>query len=147
VDGCTAGLYLDSEAIPFFVLPKGGFGDVRVGDVMMARINDKGIQRVVYGLVGDAGPGGRLGEGSIALVSELSGKSGPFVNLRQIWDLNIEGPQITVLVLGGTHNLLNGNYSRANIDTIARNEVARWSNGNVYGRLDACTAAATVNPK
>ena len=113
---------------------------------MVARVNDHGIQRIVYGLVGDSGPGGRLGEGSIALAALLSGKTGPFINIRQIWDLDVSGRAISILILGGTRNLLNGNYSRGNIDTVARNEVARWANGNVYDQLDACTAAATVNP-
>ena len=145
-DRCPSGNYLDSETVPFFVLPNRGFGDVQVGDIMVARVNDHGIQRIVYGLVGDSGPGGRLGEGSIALAALLSGKTGPFINIRQIWDLDVEGRAISILILGGTRNLLNGNYSRGNIDTVARNEVARWANGNVYDRLDACTAAATVNP-
>ena len=51
-DRCPSGSYIDFEAVPFFVLPNCGFGDVQVGDIMVARVNDHGIPRIVYGLVG-----------------------------------------------------------------------------------------------
>jgi hypothetical protein len=147
-DGCAPARYLDAEEIPFFVLPKGGFGDIGIGDVMVARLKRDGMDSTVYGIVGDAGPPHKLGEGSIALNAALLGKSGePVLNMRETWALDIEGPPVAVLVLGGTRHLLNGDYSRSNIEQIARGEFARWGGGDPFRHLDACTARARINPK
>lgn len=57
---------LDAEHVPYIVLPGGGFGTalgIRVGDI--AAVVWKG--KVAFAVVGDVGPAGKLGEGSMAL--------------------------------------------------------------------------------
>jgi hypothetical protein len=147
-DGCAPARYIDAETVPFFVLPKGGFGDIGIGDVMVARLKHGGADRLVYGIVADAGPPHQLGEGSVALNAELLGKYGQTVmNMRDVWALDIAGPTVAVLVLGGTRHLLKGDYSRTNVIAVARREFARWNgDDDSLRRLDACMAQAKVNP-
>lgn len=145
-DGCAPNRYLDAEAVPFVVLPKGGFGKVRIGDVAIVQFRD----RVVYALVGDAGPATKLGEGSIALNARLLGKYGePFLNMKATWTLDIDsGGPVSILVLGDTHDKLNGNYSPRNIEMVARRELARWNGGgDPLARFEACRAIAPVNSR
>jgi hypothetical protein len=145
-DGCAPNRYLDSEIVPFVVLPKGGFGKVRIGDVAVVRYKD----RVVYAVVGDAGPATKLGEGSIALNAQLLGKFGePFLNMKATWTLDIDsGGAVSILVLGDTASLLNGNYSPLNIESVARRELSRWSGaGDPLARFEACRTIAPVNGK
>jgi hypothetical protein len=144
-DGCSPQRYLDAETVPYFVLPKGGFGEVRVGDIVIAQINQGGTVRMVYGLVGDAG-GVRLGEASVAFNASLLGKStGLMLSLRETWAVDIDGPKVAVLVLGGTREKLNGLYNFSNISAVARSEFARWGGADAIKRLEACFAAAPVN--
>jgi hypothetical protein len=57
------------------------------------------------------------------------------------------GRVITVLILGGTKRLLNGDYSRSNVETVGRAEFARWGGRgiNTTERLNACIARARPN--
>ncbi len=149
-DGCAPARYIDAETVPFFVLPKGGFGNIGIGDVMIARLKHNGADRLVYGIVADAGPPHQLGEGSVALNAALLGKTGQTVmNMRDVWALDIDGPAVAVLVLGGTKQLLKGDYSRNNVEAVARGAFARWSGDrqDPLRRLDACMAQAKVNPR
>jgi hypothetical protein len=147
-DGCSPARFIDSETVPFAVLPRGGFGDVRIGDVMVARLIRGGEDRLVYGLIADAGPAHRLGEGSIALNGALLGKVGPVRSLKETWSLDISSGKVAMLVFGGTRDLLNGNYSRQNVEAVARREFQRWGGGrDPVQRLDACIAVAPVNAK
>ena len=145
-DGCGPKRYLDSEVVPFVVLPKGGFGKVRVGDIAIVQHKDK----VVYAIVGDAGPATKLGEGSIALNAMLLGKFGePFLNMKATWSLDIDhGGPVSILVLGDTAGMLNGHYSPHNIEAIAKRELAQWNGQGDHhlARFEACRAAAPVNP-
>jgi hypothetical protein len=146
-DGCAPGRFLDSESVPYTVLPKGNFGDVEVGDVMVARLSRAGMNRMVFGIVAEAGRPDRLGEGSIALNAALLGKEAPARSMKDTWNLDISTGQVAILVFGGTHALLNGNYSRQNVETVARQEFTRWNGGAGAQRLEACIAEAPVNPK
>ncbi len=147
-DGCAPARYIDAETIPFFVLPKGGFGDVRIGDVMVARMTKGGVERTVFGIIADAGPPGQFGEGSVALNAALLGKADvPVMNMKETWALDIEGPPVTVLVIGGTRGLLKGDYSKKNIEAVARAEFSRWGGHDPMRQFNACAAAAKVNLK
>jgi hypothetical protein len=144
-DGCAPHRYLDAENVPFVVLPKGGFGKVQIGDVAIVWHKD----RVVYAIVGDAGPATKLGEASIALNAKLLGKFGePFLNMKATWSLDIDsGGPVSLLVLGGTHRSLHGDYSPSNVEAVARQELVRWNgHGDPLRRFEACRAAAPVNP-
>jgi hypothetical protein len=144
-DGCAPHRYLDAENVPFIVLPKGGFGRVRIGDIAIVWHKDK----VVYAIVGDAGPATKLGEGSIALNAMLLGKFGdPFPNMKATWSLDIGGSgPVSLLVLGGTNRNLHGDYSARNVETVAKAELAHWNgHGDPLRRFEACRAMAPVNP-
>jgi len=143
-DGCAPHRFLDAERVPFIVLPKGGFGQVQIGDVAIVSRNDK----VVYAVVGDAGPATKLGEASVALNAMLLGKFGdPFLNMKATWSLDIDsGNPVSLLVLGGTRQNLRGDYSPANVEAVARQELARWNGrGDPLRRFEACRAVAPVN--
>jgi hypothetical protein len=146
-DGCAPQRYLDAETVPYFVLPKGGFGEVRVGDIVIAQILQNGVTRTVYGLVGDAG-GARLGEASVAFNAGLLGKSTTSIaSMRDTWALDIDGPKVAILVLGGTREKLNGWYHPSNVNSVARGEFARWGGGDPMKRMEACFAAAPANSR
>jgi Fungal chitosanase of glycosyl hydrolase group 75 len=129
--------------VPFVVLPLGGFGQVRVGDIAVVQSKD----RTVYALVGDEGPGTKLGEGSIALNAKLLGKFGePLLTMKDTWAIDIQGRPVSLLVLGGTNKSLNGDYSPRNIEAIAQRELKRWNgDGDPMTRFDACKTAAPGN--
>jgi hypothetical protein len=142
-NGCAPSHFIDPEQIPFFVLPDDLFGNARVGDVVVARR----AGHLVYGVVGDTGPLGQLGEGSIAFNQELLAKSGAIDNDHDVNALDIDTGQVAVLVLGGTKSLFNGDYSRRNIEEIGRREFARWNGdpSNPTARLDACFRQGAPN--
>jgi hypothetical protein len=146
-DGCSPARYIDAEQIPFLVLPKGGFGGVGIGDVMVARMKRDGVERTIYGIVADAGPAHQLGEGSAALNAALLGRTRPLINMRDSWALDIEGSAVTTLVLGGTRDKFRGDYSRKNVEAVAKAEFTRWGGADPLARLDACVARAKVNRK
>lgn len=145
-DGCAPSRFIDAEQIPFFVLPGGGFGNVRIGDIVIARMETGARDRLVFGIVADAGPIHRFGEGSVALNQALLAKSDPVMNVKSVYALDISAP-VSVLVLGGTKSLLKGNYTRQNIEAVGRQEFARWNgnHANPTRRLDACVRQSAGN--
>lgn len=137
-DGCRPAHYIDSERIPFIVLPRGGFGHVGIGDVAIVRMESGGKSEIIYAIAADAGPARRIGEGSIALNQMLLSKTNPVINTRDVYALDISGKQVSMLVLGGTKALFNGDYSRENIRAVSQKRFREWSGGDSTARLDAC---------
>ena len=76
----------------------------------------------------------------MAFNQALVAKSTPIMNDHDVDTLDISGASVTVLVFGGTKWLLNGNYSRQNIEEVGRAEFARWNGdpSNPSSRVDAC---------
>jgi hypothetical protein len=146
-DGCTPSRFLDAGQIPFFVLPDDAFGNARLGDIVVARLQGSAANRVVYGIVGDTGPIAQFGEASIAFNQALLAKPGPIMNERDADAVDINGAAVTVLVLGGTRPQLHGNYSRQNIEAVGRREFARWNNdpSSLTRRLDVSLAQSGLN--
>ena len=144
---------INAEHVPFFVLPGGRVGDVKVGDIVVAYAKIGSAERVVYGIVGDAGPTQSFGEGSIALIQELLGKRGePVMNSGKLYELDIGKESkiiVSILILGGTKELLNGNYTPQNVEAIGREEFKRWGrdNYNPTRRLRSCIAQSNNNPR
>lgn len=133
-DGCRPGHYMDSEIVPFIVLPRGGFGKVGIGDAAIVRMEGN----TIFAIVGDAGPAHRIGEGSIALNQMLLGKNGPAMNTRDVYAIDISGKAVSMLVLGGTSASFNGDYSPRNIRAVSERLFREWSGGDSMARLDAC---------
>jgi len=156
-DGCMPARYIDSERVPFFVLPAPRLGQVEVGDIVVGQLTLGARTQIAYGIVADTGPFNQIGEGSIAFNQKLLARSDLIMNLRALESVDIdlgrlerqEGQQgtLAILVLGGTKQLLGGNYSRETIERVGREAFARWS-GAAGGtrRLNACIAQATTNP-
>jgi hypothetical protein len=157
-DGCTPARFIDSERIPFFVLPSPALGHVEVGDIVVGRLKLGDLETMVYAIAADTGPFDQFGEGSIAFNKILLNRSDLVMNIRDVESVDIDlaalerkqdrRGSMAILVLGGTRKLLAGDYSRENIERVGRQEFARWSGGaaKATSRLDACIAQADVNP-
>jgi len=138
-NGCAPSRYMDAETVPFVVLPDDAFGNARAGDLVIGHMAGTPADRIVYGVVGDTGPIAQFGEASVAFNRALLGKSNPIMNDHDVDALDISSAPVTILVLGGTKALLNGDYSVANIETLGRQEFARWNGGSAgASRLLAC---------
>jgi hypothetical protein len=61
--------YLDSESIPFFVLPGSHYNGAKLGDVGLVLNLKTGDN--CYAVYGDVGPSSKIGEGSIRLAEAL----------------------------------------------------------------------------
>jgi hypothetical protein len=145
---CQALRDIDAEMVPYFVIPGGTLGQATIGDVVVARVKTDGGERIVYGVAADEGPIRSFGEGSAALNQLLLSKTGPVINNAALDKLDISRTAVTILILGGTRQLLKGNFSRANIETVAHAEFVRWGRGaDPAKRLNACIAEAKVNPR
>lgn len=146
-DGCAPTRYIDALEIPFFVLPGGGIGSAQLGDVVIGFYKSGGTERIAFGIAADAGPIEQFGEASVAFNQILLGQTNkPVMNIDDVNSfhisserLNKENATLAILVLGGTKQRLNGNYSRDNIDKVGRAELARWNGGTgLTQRLNAC---------
>jgi hypothetical protein len=72
---CNPDRFLDSSAIPFFVLPSNFGQGVRIGDLGFAvNTQTKDNNFMIYG---DVGPNGKIGEGSINLAHTLGLNANP----------------------------------------------------------------------
>jgi hypothetical protein len=151
-DGCTPDRFIDATRVPFFVLPGGNFGEIEIGDIVIGIFKNDRVERVAFGIAGDAGPIEQFGEGSVAFNQILLGKTAQFVmNVQDVYALDIdsellekEKATLGILILGGTKRRLNGNYSRENIEMIGHEELARWNGGSekLTQRLNACFTKA-----
>ena len=147
-DRCNQSGYVDSERIPYFVLPTGEVGGAGLGDIVVARATIGGAQRLIYGIVADAGPANKFGEGSIAFNQALMGRSRRLVmNVHGTNSLDISGVTVSVLILGGTRRFLRGDYSHDNIKAVGPEVFARWKQNSrdPMRRLDACIEQAKIN--
>lgn len=141
---CDQTAYLDATQIKGFVLPQHWFADwnssavarwasFRHGDVVVAyRPAETGRQETwIYGIVGDAGPIGKLGEATIRFNWELLRGPTEKINesIRTYKDVNgldTGSNKIAFVVLEGSAAALAGNFSSENIDTVSRREFTKW---------------------
>lgn len=147
-DGCAPTRYIDSLEIPFFVLPGGSIGTAQMGDIVIGFYKTGNTERIAFGIAADAGPIEQFGEGSVAFNQILLGQTKkPVINIDDVNSFHISSERLkkdkaalAILVLGGTKQRLNGDYSRANIDRVGHAELARWNGGgaNMTTRLNAC---------
>jgi hypothetical protein len=139
---CRAERYINPEEIPFFVLPGGAIGSARVGDVVIAARLNGGVPRVIYGVIGDAGPAQGFGEGSIAFVQELWGRKGePVMNSAAVNALDIgrnANMSIALLILGGTRQDFGGVYTAEQLIRVGREAFAKWGGAQAIERLLSC---------
>ena len=105
---CDQSKYIDSMKFRALVIPKGGFYGALAGDLVVIS-NNKSPDRLVYAIVGDAGPNGKFAEGSIALnraVLGLEESWRPRNYIEAIRSLDKEKSQmplgIDVLILNGS---------------------------------------------
>jgi hypothetical protein len=150
-DVCDIDSYVDALVTPAIVLPKNpakgvlsefGERNARVGDLVVAWM--PGAPAPVFAVVGDSGPAGELGEGSVALNGKLLGKTAPPVNYRELrgrppfqgkgWTT----PPVFVLVFPGTRNDSEPWMTPSRIDAEAGRRFAQW--GGLV-RAAACVSA------
>lgn len=157
-DSCDQTVYIDANSVPAFVLPQHWFigwskptatrwASFKDGDVMVAHIPAKGAkpETWVYGIVGDAGPLGKLGEGAIALNWALKGETGSITDkIRTYKDVvrldssAFDTKQIPFLVLEGTGPKLGGKFTPDHIRAVAEKTFTDWGGKT---RFKACLAA------
>ena len=153
-DGCKPTQYLDSEKVPFLVVPTERFSGIGLGDIAIGFLKTPAGLHIAYGIAGDTGPYDHFGEGSIAFNKALLDQHRRIENAGDVDSLDIDlaeparlhlnGASLAVLVLGGTKKLLGGDYSEANIRKVGQAQFKRWSAAvpGGEGRLDACFDAA-----
>jgi hypothetical protein len=153
-DGCKPAQYLDSEKVPFLVVPTEKFGGIGLGDIAIGFLKTPAGLHIAYGIAGDTGPYDHFGEGSIAFNKALLDERRRIEDARDVDSLDIdlaeprrqhlEGASLAVLLLGGTRRLLGGDYSEANIRKVGEVQLKRWSAAvpGSEGRLNACLDAA-----
>jgi hypothetical protein len=150
---CLALRNIDSETTAFFVIPGGTLGDATIGDVVVARlkrkVGGKDVYTYAYGVAADEGPISKFGEGSALFNQKLLGKSGPVMNVHGLNALDFDQANVAILILGGTRDLLKGDFSQSNVESVAKTEFARWGgNAEPTTRLEACAAVAgPPNPR
>lgn len=149
-DVCDISNYIDALAVPALVLPGNpskkklsefAKRNAKVGDLVVAIV--PGSTQPVFAVVGDTGPVGELGEGSVALTGKLLGKTADPANYREIrgkdefkgrgWAV----PRALVLIFPGTRNKANPYMTTERIEEAARKRFDEW--GGV-ARLDSCAA-------
>lgn len=150
-DVCDITNYADALVTPAIVLPKNpasnvlsGFAErgARVGDLVVAMLRDK--PEPVFAVVGDTGPSGELGEGSVALNGRLLGKTAPPVNYQELRGKGaFRGkawvtPPTLVIVFPGTRNAGAPWMTPERIDAAAQRLFEAW--GGIE-RARACGAA------
>ncbi|MEA2909753.1 MAG: Fungal chitosanase of glycosyl hydrolase group 75 [Bradyrhizobium sp.] len=146
---CLALRNIDSEAVPYFVIPGGSLDGAAVGDVVVARLRSGPKDRLVFGVAADAGPIAKFGEGSVLFNQLLFQDTKPVVNNNGLNRLDHRDP-VAILILGGSGKSLNQNYTRDNIEKVAKAAFAKWGaekNADPVKRFDACVAGAPVNPR
>ena len=152
-EACVSNLFIDSETIPFFVVPKERFDGVELGDIAVGILATPNDLRIVYGIAGDTGPYDHFGEGSIAFNKALLGVESPIENGKDVnrLDIDISKPDryhdadasLAVLLLGGTKRLLNGDFSASNIRKTGEAQFEQWNvASDSGGRLRACLTPA-----
>jgi hypothetical protein len=152
-DACASDTFIDSETIPFFVVPKEKFDGVELGDIAVGLLATPNDLRIVYGIAGDIGPYDHFGEGSIAFNKTLLGVKGPIENAKDVdrLDIDISKPDqfhgadasLAILIFGGTKKLLHGDFSASNIGKIGEAQFKQWNvTSEPGGRLRACLSTA-----
>lgn len=143
-DVCDISNYVDALTTPALVLPKSPseFAKrAKVGDLVVAMV--PGANQPVYAVVGDMGPAGELGEGSIALNGKLLGRTSlpkNYLEVRGKGEFRGRGwtvPRAIVLVLPGTRDAANPFMTPERIDEAAKKHFDTW--GGV-ARLESCAA-------
>ncbi|OGB27188.1 MAG: hypothetical protein A3I66_11590 [Burkholderiales bacterium RIFCSPLOWO2_02_FULL_57_36] len=150
-DVCDTNNYVDSLIVPALVIPKNpsktqlsefAKRNAKVGDLVVAMV--PGTAKPVFAVVGDTGPAGELGEGSLALNGSLLGKKAEPTNYLEVrgkgafkgkaWTV----PKAIVIVFPGSRDTANPFMTRDRIDESAQQRFEKWGG---LERMNACAAA------
>lgn len=138
-DACDITNYVDALVTPAIVLPSGpsrsvpshfARRDAKVGDLAVALLRD--APSPVFAVVGDTGPVGELGEGSVALNGRLLGKAADPLNYYELRGKGIfKGkawvtPPTVVIIFPGTRNATEPLMTPERIDAAARPLFEEW---------------------
>lgn len=149
-DVCDISNYVDSLVVPALVIPKNPSSaqlsefakrNAKVGDLVVAMVPR--TAKPVFAVVGDTGPSGELGEGSLALNGSLLGKTAAPINYLEVrgkekfrgraWTV----PKAIVIIFPGSRDSANPFMTRERIDEAARQHFEKWGGVN---RINACSA-------
>lgn len=150
-DKCNITNYLDALIVPAIVIPKNPAKGVlsefarrnaKVGDLVVTMV--PGAAAPVFAVVGDTGPSGELGEGSIALNGQLLGKTRNPTNYLEVrgkppfagqgWTV----PKAAMLIFPGSRDVADPFMSVERINAAAADRFAQWGG---LDRLNACLTA------
>jgi hypothetical protein len=112
--------YIDARTIPYIALPKDFAERFGIGLGDLAVVMNEANGRSAYAIFADVGPRGRIGEGSIALATELGLPANP--RHDQAFD------QITYLIFPGSGA---GRWKRitpARVQSLAASSLQQWMN-------------------
>jgi hypothetical protein len=146
-DGCRPGQFVDSERIPFVVLPAERLGGVALGDIFIGVLKRENDYRMVFGIAADTGSFDRFGEASIAFNAALLGRSTPPAGGREVDSLDIKAPSegyIALLAFGGTARLVGKYLTAERIARVGSKLFSEWNGGPGLrgGRLERCLGTA-----
>ncbi len=149
-DICDISNYVDSLVTPAIVVPRNpsksdlsefAKRNARVGDLVVAMV--PGSSTPVFAVIGDTGPVGQLGEGSLALNGKLLKKAEKPVNYLEVrgkglykgkaWTV----PYAAVLIFPGTRDAANPYITTDRLDAAAKARFDAWGG---LPRLEACLA-------
>jgi hypothetical protein len=140
---CDQQAYFDATKIKGLVLPQNWFADwksgrvarwgsFRPGDVVVALrpAEAGGPETFVYGVVGDAGPMGNLGEASVRFNWEILGKHGNIEDeirtYKDVARIDTDTIKVPFLVLEDTASAFNGDITPDTIEAVAAREFSKW---------------------
>lgn len=149
-DVCDIGNYVDALQTPAIVIPRDPAKNVpsdfrirnaKVGDLVVTLRRD--LMQPVFAVVGDTGPVGKLGEGSIALNGQLLGKTAPPINYQELRGKGVfkgkgwTAPPTIVIIFPGTRNETDPWMSPERINSAALDRFEAWGG---LARAKACAA-------
>ena len=139
--------FVDSERIPFVVLPAERLGGVALGDIVVGVLKQDETYRIVFGIAGDTGSFDRFGEASIAFNAALLGRSTPPAGGREVDSLDIRAPDdgyLALLAFGSTARLVGKRLSAERVAKVGSKIFWEWNGGTHLrgGRLERCLSTA-----
>jgi hypothetical protein len=146
-DGCRPRQFVDSERIPFVVLPAERLGGVALGDIVVGVLKRDENYRIAFGVAGDTGSFDRFGEASIAFNAALLGRSTPPAGGQEVDSLDIRVPgdgYLALLAFGGTARLVGKRLSAERVAKVGSKIFSEWNGGTDLqgGRLERCLSTA-----
>lgn len=143
---CDQDRYLDSLKFNAIVLPSGAkwrSQGIVTDKADLVVVRDKDSGKIAFAINGDTGPSTIIGEGSVALASQLSGQSiGASPTYSQVKQLALANVDYLIFPTKDIRRLTTGAFSQSDIDRIGSDLFEEWGG---LERLDACKTKLSSN--